>query len=188
MTTRCGAAVLAFGLVAWSAAPGAGHPARQARTFQPYAGNWVLDETASTGRLRTTPRIASSMTIATTPSDITVTKRLRLGPLDRASATPPPEIYRLDGTETHAVDERTGVPLDRIFRFTLVADMLALSMKEPRPGGAGAFTLVTDAYAVDGDVLTVHRQLSSVTSAGQILVMQDPANNNRHTFVYHRAP
>jgi hypothetical protein len=66
--------------------------------------------------------------------------------------------------------------------------MLALSIKEPRPGGGSAFTLVTDAYAVDGDVLTMHRQLTSVTSAGQILVMQDPANNNRQTFVYRRVP
>ena len=52
----------------------------------------------------------------------------------------------------------------------------------------GPFTLVTDAYAVDGDVLTVHRQLASVNDAGQIYVMQDPANNVRHTYVYRRRP
>ncbi len=188
MMTSRGAAVLALGLVAWSAALAAQGEPRPVRTFQPFAGSWVLDEAASTGRLATTPRIASSMTIATTPGDITVSKRLRLGPRDRASATPPPEIYRLDGTETQAVDERTGIGLDRFYRFALVADMLALSIKEPRPGGGSAFTLVTDAYAVDGDVLTMHRQLTSVTSAGQILVMQDPANNNRQTFVYRRVP
>ena len=188
MMTSRGAAVLALGLVAWSAALAAQGEPRPVRTFQPFAGSWVLDEAASTGRLATTPRIASSMTIATTPGDITVSKRLRLGPRDRASATPLPEIYRLDGTETQAVDERTGIGLDRFYRFALVADMLALSIKEPRPGGGRAFTLVTDAYAVDGDVLTVHRQLTSVTSAGQILVMQDPANNNRQTFVYRRVP
>ena len=186
MTTRLGAALLAIGLVTCSVQTRAQGEPRPTRTFPQFVGTWLLDEAASTGQLAITPRIPSSMTIETTPNDITVTKRLRLGPRDRGSATPPPEVYRLDGTETRAVDERTGVALDRLFRFTLVADMLALTIKEPRPGGGAAFTQVTDAYAVDGDVLTMHRQLVSVNGAGQIYVMQEPTNNNRHTFVYRR--
>jgi hypothetical protein len=49
-----------------------------------------------------------------------------------------------------------------------------------------AYTMVTDAY-VDGDVLTVHRQLTSVNGDGQIHTMREPANNLRHTYVYRRA-
>ena len=187
MAMKLSAAVLALGLVTGSADLGAQNEPRPTRTFPQFAGTWALDEAASTGRLAITPRIPSVVTIAITANDITVTKQLRLGPRDRASATPPPEIYRLDGTEVREVDQRTGIPLDRLFRFTLVADMLALSTRELRPGTQGAFTQVTDAYEVHGDVLTLHRQLSSVSAAGEIYLMQDPANNNRHTFVYRRA-
>jgi hypothetical protein len=66
----------------------------------------------------------------------------------------------------------------------LVADALALT--EKLMSSNGGFTLTTDAYSVTSDVLTVHRQLSSVTSAGHILVMQVPANNFRHTYIYRR--
>ena len=176
-TAAAGLAVLA-GTALLSAQAG-----RPVRTFPQFVGTWVLDEAASTGRLEIAPRIARSLTIATTPETITVAKRLRLHPLDRVTDSPPPEVYRLDGTETSARDERTGVALERRYRFTLVADMLALTIKETR---GGAFTLVTDAYSVEGDVLTLHRQLSSVTAEGRILVMQEPANNFRHTFVYRR--
>jgi hypothetical protein len=67
-----------------------------------------------------------------------------------------------------------------------VADMLALTIKEARTGLTSGFTLVTDAYAVDGDVLTVHRQLVSVAPGGTIHTMQEPTNNFRHTYVYRR--
>jgi hypothetical protein len=50
----------------------------------------------------------------------------------------------------------------------------------------GGFTLTTDAYSVSGDVLTLHRQLSSVTPDGHIRVMQVPANNFRHTYMCRR--
>ena len=154
-----------------------------ARTFPEFVGIWVLDETASTGRLEIAPRIPLRMTIATTPDTITLTKQPRLRPGDRASATPPPEIYRVDGSETRPVDDRTGVTLDRSYRFTFVADMLAFTVRE---GNGNGSTGVTDAYAVTDDVLTLHRQLTSVTRSGQIRVMQDPVNNYRHTYVYRR--
>ena len=156
------------------------------RTFPQFVGTWALDEAASTGRLNTTPRIALQLTIDTTPETITVTKRPRLGPNDRGPVTPPPEVYRFDGSETRLTDGRTSAVLDVSYRFTLAADMLVLTIKEGRPNVTTGFTLVTDAYAVDGDVLTVHRQLVSVAPGGTIYVMQDPANNSRHTFVYRR--
>jgi hypothetical protein len=154
------------------------------RTFPEFVGTWVLDEAASTGQLRITPRIPLRMTIETTPETIVVTKRPRLGPTDRSSATPPPEVYRLDGTETRLVDG--NVRLDISHRFTLVADMLALTVKESRTGWNNGHTAVTDAYSVSGDVLTLHRQLTSVTAAGEIRVMQHPPNNFRHTYIYRR--
>ena len=55
-------------------------------------------------------------------------------------------------------------------------------------GNQQDITQFTDALAIDGDVLTLHRQLTSMTDAGAILVMQVPANNFKHTFVYRRAP
>jgi hypothetical protein len=155
-----------------------------ARTFPEFVGAWVLDEAASTGRLGIAPRIPMRMTIGTTADAITVSKEPRLHASDRASRTPAPEIYRLDGSETSRVDAGTGVTLDISHRFTLVADMLALTVTERRAGGG--HTAVTDAYTVAGDVLTLHRQLTSVTASGQLRVMQDPANNLRHTFVYRR--
>jgi hypothetical protein len=154
-----------------------------ARTFPEFVGTWVLDETASTGRLGITPRIPLRMAIATTPLTITITKQLRLRPGDHAAATPPPESYRIDGSETRLVDERTGASLDVTYRFTLVADMLAFTVRE---GNGNGSTAVTDAYTVTGDVLTLHRQLTSVTRSGQIRVMQDPLNNSRHTYIYRR--
>jgi hypothetical protein len=177
-------AIVAMALVA-SVVSGQTEP--PPRTFPQFVGTWILDEAASTGRLNITPRIALSMTIATTPEQIAVTKRPRLGPSDRSSASPPAEVYRLDGIETWQSDERTGVLLDRSYRFTLVADMLALTVKDG-PRGGGRFTMVTDAYSVDGDVLTVHRQLTSVSASGRIATMQEPTNNFRHTFIYRRAP
>ena len=155
---------------------------RPVRTFPQFVGTWTLDEAASTGRLRMAPLV---VTIATTATHVTVTKRLRAAS-DGASNSPPPEVYRLDGVETDHPDPNNLFTMERTHRFTLVADMLALTVKERRRGGNGAFTQVTEAYVVDGDVLTVHRQLTSITASGEILVMQEPTNNNRHTFIYRR--
>lgn len=149
---------------------------RPVRTFPEFVGTWVLDESASTGALLSTPRIGSRMTISTTPSAITIAKRLRLDPRDKISDTPDPEVYRFDGAETTVGSYH--------YSFRLVADALALTEKRMR--GGGGFTLTTDAYSVTGDVLTVHRQLSAVTPEGHILVMQVPANNVRHTYIYRR--
>jgi hypothetical protein len=157
------------------------------RTFPQFVGTWILDEGASTGEPAMTPFIALTMTIATTPETISLTKRLRVGPLYRGSASPPPEVYRFDGTETPVIDARTGAILSRSHRFALVADMLALTIKEWRVSPSEFFTLVTDAYAVEGDVLTVHRQLSAVSAPGQISTMGNPKHNFRHTYIYRRS-
>jgi hypothetical protein len=160
------------------AAPGLAQNERPVRLFPEFVGTWALDESASTGPLVITPRIPSRMTITTTPAAITIAKRLRLDPRDKISDTPDPEVYRFDGTET-TVNRYS-------YSFRLVADALALTEKLMSGNGSGSFTLTTDAYAVNGDVLTVYRQLSSVTPAGHILVMQVPANNFRHTYIYRR--
>jgi hypothetical protein len=178
------------GLIAMLAAFGsvaAAQTERPVRLFPQFVGTWVLDEAASTGPLLMTPRVPLTLAIATTPTELTVTRRLRLHPNDRIPDTPPAEVYRLDGSETRATDARTGVTFDRTLRFTLVADMLALTVREAPRNGRRAFTQVTDALEIDGDILRLHRQLTSVTEEGAILVMQVPANNSRHTFVYRSA-
>ena len=160
---------------------------RPVRLFPQFVGTWVLDEAASTGRLLLTPRVPVTLTISTTATELTVARRLRLQPTDRTSETPPPEVYRLDGTETWIKDARTGITLDASLRFTLVADMLALTTRNASRAGNRAFTQVTDALELQGDVLLLHRQLTSVTDAGAILVMQEPTNNFKHTYVYRRS-
>lgn len=154
------------------------------RMFPEAVGTWLLDEAASTGPLTITPRIPLRMTIATTPTEILVTRRLRLDSRDRVTEAPPTETYRLDGTETAGTDVTMGAG-EAWRRFTLVADMLALTTKQIRPGDK-AFTMHTDALSVQGDVLTLYRQLSSINDSGQILVMQHVPNNSRHTYVYRR--
>ncbi len=149
---------------------------RPVRTFAHFAGMWTLDEAASTGRPTLAPL---KITIETTAAEIKVTKEH--GPR-YAQRLPPPEIYRLDGAETVGGDFR----LRAVRRFTLVADMLALTTKNER-AGQKAFTLQTEAYAVDGDVLTLHVQLVSVNGSGHVLLMQEPTNNFKHTFIYRRS-
>jgi hypothetical protein len=169
--------ILSFAILVVAPAPALQNE-RPVRTFPAFVGTWVLDESASTGPLVITPRIPSRMTIATTPSAITIAKRLRLDPRDKISDTPEPEVYRFDGTET-TVNRYS-------YSFRLVADALALTEKLVSVNGTGSFTLTTDAFSVTGDVLTVHRQLSSVTPDGHLLLMQVPVNNFRHTYIYRR--
>src|SRR5688572_8131342 len=164
-------------LPAWAQAP-----SRPPRTFPQFVGTWVLDEAASTGRLLMTPRVPHTLTIATTPETITVTSRLKLDPRDRISDAPPPEVYRFDGTET--IGSSGSYEVRR--RFTLVADALALTTTERRFGDPSRFTIFTDALSVAGDVLTLHRQLVSVSPPGVIATMGEPTNNFRHTFIYRR--
>src|SRR5688572_4403490 len=158
------------------------------RTFPQFTGTWILDEPASTGRLTAAP--ASTLTITTTPEAISVAKVVRPRPLPAGREAfqddrglPNPEVYRFDGRDT-TVDNFRYI-FD--YSFRLVADQLALTVKESRRGFEG-FTLVTDAYAIDGDRLVVHRQFSSISPDGHIRTMQEPTNNSRHTFVYRRAP
>jgi hypothetical protein len=172
----------------------------QFRTFPQFVGAWMLDEAASTGRLRMAPPPARRLTIATTTTAITVTRELRLEPPGfegrrLATEEPTTEIYRLDGAPTLRYGPNIG-QYEYADTFVLVADMLALTTKtsnwvrrgDPQMTNRDAFTMVTDAYSVEGDVLTVYRQLTSVNSAGEIHVMQEPANNLRQTYVYRRAP
>ena len=158
------------------------------RTFPQFVGTWVLDEPASTGRLTAAP--GGTLTITTTAEAISVAKGLRPRPAIPGREAyqydpqlPNPEVYRFDGGDTTA--DRYSYIYD--YSFRLVADQLALTVKTTRRGFNG-FTLVTDAYAIDGDRLVVHRQLSSISPEGHVRTMQEPTNNSRHTFVYRRAP
>jgi hypothetical protein len=80
-----------------------------------------------------------------------------------------------------------GVTFGFSFRFTLVADGLALTTRRTRPANGGSFTnVITDGYSVAGDVLTVERQLSVVQQpSGMLVTLSDP-RNNRQTIVYRR--
>jgi hypothetical protein len=167
------------------------------RTFPEFVGTWILDEAASTGRMRMAPLPPRTVTIATITTEVTITSTIELPPETpgregkrTATETPPPEVYRFDGTPTVryvGLYEYTNT-------FSLVADALALTTKtsnwvrrgDPLMSNRNAFTAVTDAYSVEGDVLTLHRQLTSVNGEGQLAVMQ--TNNSRHTYVYRRAP
>ena len=170
---------------------------RRVRTFPEFVGTWSLDGAASTGRI--TQATAVRLTIATTPTEITVTKVLDLPPEGPgregkrlATNNPAPEVYRLDGAPT--IRERGQYELS--YTFLLVADALALTEKtsnwvrrgDPLMSDRDAFTMVTDAYSVNGDVLTVHRQLTSVNGNREIRVMQGPTGNVRQTYVYRRSP
>jgi hypothetical protein len=183
-------AIGSFCVVASALAP----TERAVRTFPEFVGTWTLDRDASTGRMM--PATPVQLSIAITPTAITVTKVLDLPPPGRegkrlATNNPAPEMYRLDGAPT--IVERGQYEYS--YTFLLVADALALTEKtsnwvrrgDPLMTNRNAFTMITDAYSVSGDILTVHRQLTSVNGDGQILTMQQPANGARQTYVYRRA-
>jgi hypothetical protein len=177
------------------AAPVLGQNERQVRTFNEFVGTWSLDRVLSTRRI--TQDVAVRLTIATTSAEISVTKVLDLPP-ERpggegkrlATNNPPPEVYRLNGAPT--ILERGQYEIS--YTFLLVADALALTMKsqnwvrrgDPQMSERDAFTMVTDAFSVNGDLLTVHRQLTSVNGNGEIWVMQGRTGNTRQTYVYRR--
>jgi hypothetical protein len=179
------------------AAPVLAQNERQVRTFPQFVGTWILDRAASTGRIN--QATAVTLTIAMARTEITVTRVLDLPPEQPgregrrlATNNPPAEVYRLNGTPT--IRQRGQYELS--YTFMLVADALALTEKtsnwvrrgDPQMTDRDAFTMVTDAYSVAGDVLMVHRQLTSVNGSGEIWVMQEPTNNLRHTYAYRRAP
>jgi len=68
-------------------------------------------------------------------------------------------------------------------QLSLVAGMLALTSKRTR----GSLTnIITDAYAVRGEVLTVERQLSVLMQPPGSLMTLSDERNNRQTLVYRR--
>jgi hypothetical protein len=168
------------------------------RTFSEFVGTWTLDQSASSGRMRMAPPPAVSLRISTNPNEISVTSTLDLPPETPgregkrlATNTPPPKVYRLNGAPTLVY----GGQYEYSYTFQLVADALVLTEKtsnwvrrgDPLMSNRGAFTMVTDALSVDGDTLTLHRQLTSVNGNGQIYVMSTPEMNRRQTYVYRRA-
>lgn len=168
-----------------SGANAAAQSTRLPRDFAEFRGTWLLDPDRSVGRIAALPA-AKQVVISTTPAEFTVTK-------DSGE----PETYRIDGSEVQPRDERTGVLLDLTRRFTLVAGMVALTTTERRPvagGPAAAFTgtrtittIITDAYMVLGDELTVERQMSGLAlPEGHLVTLADPGNNAM-TMVYRRA-
>ena len=158
----------ATGQIAQNAEP----PVRTPRQFEELRGTWTLNEAAGKGHIAGLP-IAHTLVISTTPFQISVTKN--------ASE---PEIYQFDGADIAVKDARTGATLDIRRRFALVAGMVALTSQRRR----GDFTnIITDAYAADGDVLTVERQLSVLAKSGNLVTLSDE-KNSRQTLVYRRTP
>jgi hypothetical protein len=173
-------ALLGIGLLlaSVSGASAQGRPEPQPpRTFPEFVGAWVLAPGAGAGHIAGLP-VATRLVIATSPTEIIVTKDAL-----------PPEHYRIDGKDTVAKSAETGATQDRRYRFTLVAEMLALTSMQPRSRDGQTFTnTITDAYRVSGDVLTVERQLSVlIEPPGHLATLQD-AGSNRQTLIYRREP
>jgi hypothetical protein len=154
---------------------------RPAREFTAFRGTWKIDEPAGRGHIAGLP-IAHTLLIATSPEELRLTK-------DDGE----PEHYRLDGTEIRSFGTERSV--------VLVGDALAVTTRRTRRDRGYAFTnVVTDVYAVSGDVLTIERQLSVVvaaltlrdgrvtdeSAAGHLAELENP-NNNRQTIVYRRS-
>jgi hypothetical protein len=79
----------------------------QSRTFPQFVGTWVIDEAASTGRMRMAPPPARTLSITTTSTGITVIRTLDLPPEQPgregnrlAANSPPPEVYPFIGAPT----------------------------------------------------------------------------------------
>ena len=154
------------------------------RTFPQFAGTWILDEQASKGRIIIAPRIPKTLTITATPEVLTLTEVLRLDPRDNASPDQV-RVVRFDGKPT--VRWPGGI-LEYHDSFQLAADMLVIATKTIRiPEGEKTFDVFTDALSVDGDVLTLQRQLVHVDAPGTIATMREPTNNFKHTFIYRRS-
>jgi hypothetical protein len=161
---------------------------RQLNDFFEYRGRWTLDAKESVGipsppegvapevvRLLAALNVARELVITTTETEFSVAK-------DGAE----PEVYKIDGNETQERDPRTGAGLDRFYRFTQVADSVALTRRlrlgtRTEPGAE----LITDAYSVAGSVLTVERLRSHVFPPGSVAVMNEPGSH-RMTLVYRR--
>jgi len=146
-----------------------------AREFKEFRGTWIRDDAAGRGRISGLP-LARTITIETTATELTLTR-------DGGS-----DVYRLDQRDTQIADTTT--------RVTLVAGALAItSMRTRRQRGYAFTNIITDAYSVNGDVLTVERQLSvavepepeksGAPTEGHLVELSDPGNN-RQTIIYRR--
>ena len=159
----CYAALVALPTRAWAQAESS--PPRE---FPAFRGTWTLDESAGRGHIGGLP-LARTLAIATTPTEISLVKN-----------SSPAEVYRVDGTETNLGDGRRA-------SLTLVAEALALTTRRTREQRGHAFTnIITDAYSVVGDVLTVERQLSVLVQPPGFLSTLSNPDNNRQTIVYRR--
>jgi len=153
---------------------------RPARELTAFRGTWKIDESLGRGHIGGLP-VARTLVIATSPEELRLTK-------DGAD----PEVYRLDGAESVADGTARSV--------VLVADALAVTTRRTRRQRGYAFTnVITDAYSVSGEFLTVQRQLSVVVAplqlqdgqvtdqggAGHLAELEDPSSN-RQTIVYRR--
>ena len=161
---------------------------RQLNDFFEFRGRWIFDEKESVGlppppqgiaretlRYLAALNVSRELVIATTETEFSVAK-------DGSE----PEVYKVDGSETQERDPRTGAWLDRFYRFTQVADSVALTrrLRLGTPAEPGA-ELVTDAYSVAGSVLTVERLRSHVFPPGSVAVLPEPGSH-RMTLVYRR--
>jgi hypothetical protein len=141
------------------------------RQFSDFRGTWALDEKATEGLRQSTGRtgqatpydalgfpVARKLVVATTSTEISVTKDSGLA-----------EVYRFDGSETQVRDPRTNAPLRPTYRFTLVAGLLALTVKTPKDRTT---EIITDAYSMpEWSVLKVERQLNIVAPEGFLLTL-----------------
>ena len=163
-------ALVMFPAVVWAQAE-----SRPPREFPAFRGTWILDASAGSERIGGLPT-AHTLTITTTPTEISLVKDSGI-----------PEVYRLDGTETKIRDPRTGAEMDRRYSFVLVAEAVALTSKLIRHARGHAFTnIITDAYVVAGDQLSVERQLSVLMEPPGNLATLEDSDNNRQTLVYRR--
>lgn len=178
--------------IACVANPGAFAQDAGPRDFAEFRGTWMLDEKATEGLRYSKDRagqpvpvdgsglpIARVLVIATTPTEMTVT---------RGSALP--EIYRYDGSETQARDPRTGASLDERYSFSLAAGLVALTAKTTTDSSVRGLRLteiVTDALSLpEGNVLKVERQLAFLQEPGGHLRTLAGLRNAVHTFLYRR--
>src|ERR1044072_4111271 len=112
------------------------------REFTEFRGTWIadLDEKALIATSTVGLPFARKIIIQTSPVEISVTKD-----------SDPPEIYRVDGTETREKDPATGSLLKRRHSFLLVADALVLTSKFTRGNADQTSTTIitTDAYSIN---------------------------------------
>ncbi len=186
MRTALACVICCFVIVAPAATAQTRNPSLE---FKEFLGIWTLDETATQGLLQSRGRTgglidrigfraARILVLTQRPTEITVVN-------DGGE----PEIYQLDGIDRPVRDQRTGAYLNISHRFTLVAGMLALTRTESvggGEGGRGSATIVTDAYRVNGNVLTVERQHSVlVRPDGHLATLANQPR--RSTLVYRRS-